>query len=165
MISFRELGPPAAGTAPPVPLHLVASYLEGDGGGGVSVAMEWGAGELAVTRFEVFGSRDAPLTAKNFRAVRFQEVIDRIKASASMALQHEASGIRSMGAADLERLEGAVSQRRRLTPHLLAQVANIARANPDQPTKQVADQLYTSHRNATRWIAEAKRQGLLKEQP
>lgn len=59
--------------------------------------------------------------------------------------------------------------RRALTDSLLHQVANVARANPMDPTKQVSEQLYTSHRNATRWIKEAKARGFLasdnEEQP
>jgi len=49
--------------------------------------------------------------------------------------------------------------RRLITPALLGQVSEIVKANPDTPTKAVSRELNTSHRNATRWIAAAKRSG------
>jgi hypothetical protein len=39
----------------------------------------------------------------------------------------------------------------------LRKVAEIARQNPKHPTKSVAEKMITSHRNATRWIAAAKK--------
>jgi hypothetical protein len=55
----------------------------------------------------------------------------------------------------------AVSQRRSLDETLLAQVAAIAEAHPARPTRAVQEQLGTSHRNATRWIAAARDRGIL----
>jgi len=48
-------------------------------------------------------------------------------------------------------------RRRRITDALLQEVADIVRANPTEPTKAVAKQMFTSHRNATRWIAAARK--------
>jgi len=55
-------------------------------------------------------------------------------------------------------------RRRRLTDALLEEVAAAASANPDTPTQSVSVELGTSHRNATRWIAEAKRRGFITEE-
>jgi hypothetical protein len=62
--------------------------------------------------------------------------------------------------AELERLgDAAVSGRRiwrAVTPQLLWQVAEIARANPGTPNKAVMKTMHTSQRNASRWIKDAK---------
>ena len=51
-----------------------------------------------------------------------------------------------------------------MTEDLIRQVANIARANPYDPRKQVSLQLYTSERTARRWLAEARSRGILEEE-
>jgi hypothetical protein len=48
-----------------------------------------------------------------------------------------------------------------VTDALLREVADIVRANPAEPTKAVAAQMFTSHRNATRWITTARKRGVL----
>jgi hypothetical protein len=88
--------------------------------------------------------------------------IEAIVRQAVSAIAHHAA--RNLGPQAQSAAAEAAAQsrtRRPLTDSLLHQVANIARANPYDRTKQVADQLYTSHRNATRWIGEAKRRGFL----
>jgi hypothetical protein len=64
------------------------------------------------------------------------------------------------------RLRAGASLRARqpMTEDLIRQVAEIARANPYEPRKQVALQLYTSQRTASRWLAEARRRGVLEEE-
>jgi hypothetical protein len=61
-------------------------------------------------------------------------------------------------------LEGsalAALGRRSVTEALLREVADIVQANPAEPTKAVSAQLFTSHRNATRWITAARKRGIL----
>jgi hypothetical protein len=55
----------------------------------------------------------------------------------------------------------ARKKHRRLTDPLLLQVAAVVRSAGHQPTKRVAKELFTSHRNATRWIAAARVRGFL----
>jgi hypothetical protein len=61
-----------------------------------------------------------------------------------------------------ERVRGSRAHRP-ITDALLAQVVNIYNANKDggSPTVAVAEQLYTSHRTATRWVQAARDKGLL----
>jgi hypothetical protein len=57
---------------------------------------------------------------------------------------------------------GTVRQRRRVVnAQLLRQVAEVVKANPDAPNQAVRAQLFTSSRNASRWIGEARSQGYL----
>ncbi len=61
----------------------------------------------------------------------------------------------------------AVAARRRHQPASdteLKQVAQIVRSNKYDPRKQVARELPVSERTASRWIAEARRRGLITEE-
>jgi hypothetical protein len=40
----------------------------------------------------------------------------------------------------------------------------IAKENPGRKTRAVEEQMHTSHRNASRWIAEARKLGFLTEE-
>lgn len=55
-------------------------------------------------------------------------------------------------------------KRQPFSDDLLAQVAKIVKRNPYDPRKEVAATLHMSDRTASRWIAEARRRGLLDEQ-
>ncbi len=58
----------------------------------------------------------------------------------------------------------ATRQYRRVDVGLLRQVADIASVNAYNPRRQVAEELHTSERTASRWIAEARRRGLITEE-
>lgn len=65
---------------------------------------------------------------------------------------------------DLKPAEAPQSRRRIVTPALLKEVAEVYRAahvagNP--PTVAVAEHFSTSHRNAARWVGEARKAGIL----
>jgi len=59
--------------------------------------------------------------------------------------------------------EATGNRRRTITAQLLEDVRSIYLKAEHAPTRAVAEQLHTSHRNATRWIAEARQRGLLTE--
>jgi len=57
-----------------------------------------------------------------------------------------------------------IRQRRAVTHELLEEVARIYLADESgAPTRAVSGLLFTSHRNATRWVAEARSRGLIPE--
>lgn len=58
-------------------------------------------------------------------------------------------------------LAARARSRRPMTDSLLRQVASIVRANPYEPRRSVAEQIPTSERTASRWIAAARERGLL----
>lgn len=53
------------------------------------------------------------------------------------------------------------ASRRKVTPELLAQVAEVYRANPDRPAEAVEMAFATSTRTAFRYISMAREQGIL----
>ncbi len=144
----------------PVPPRARSSWIE--------VVFELHDRTPVVTEFTVHRSVDDPLTPKGFREIRFTEVVERVvgEAAAHMAARAGRSFPTEMSDAEHAAQLASVSpfQRRRVTDDLLRQVADIARNYPTEPTKQVAGQLFTGHRNATRWIAAAKHKGFLKEE-
>jgi hypothetical protein len=92
-------------------------------------------------------------------------VFDHVVVAAAHQVEVEEGGDTFMSEDAYERLHANVRNRRRLiTDSLLAEVAQIVRGNPSQPTKKVAEQLFTSHRNATRWISVARQRGYLNEE-
>ena len=126
----------------------------------VFVTMDLVGSRLAVTRFELVGTRDEPhISAQAFRAVRFQEIVERIAGSAALSVgAHAAEDQRIAG-------KSAVGGRRRPDDaELLRQVAEIVEAHPDEPNKAVRDQLHASTRTASRWIGAARRAGYLSEE-
>lgn len=158
------------GDGDPLPSHLKAAYLEMDDQPdaadaatalpvAVFVTMQLAGDRLAVTRFELVGTADEPhVSAQTFRAVRFQEIVERIAGSAALSLgTYVAEDQRGAG-------KSAVGGRRRpVDAELLSQVAEIVKAHPDKPNQHVQDQLHASPRTASRWIAAARRAGYLNE--
>lgn len=53
---------------------------------------------------------------------------------------------------------------RRVDRDLLEKVAHHVLSSPEAPTKAVQENLFCSHRTASRWIAEARRQGVIDAQ-
>lgn len=102
-----------------------------------------------------------PITATSLRDVPFEDMTRRAIEAAGRAAAHW-SGRPESG--DDAGVAAALARRRRpMTDALLRRVAQVARINPYDPRHQVAEQLSTSERSATRWIAEAKRRGFLEE--
>jgi hypothetical protein len=62
------------------------------------------------------------------------------------------------------RVAELANRRRQVTDSLLARVATIARDNPDAPGKAVADQEHVSRRQASRYMAAARKRGLLDQE-
>ena len=60
-------------------------------------------------------------------------------------------------------LEARRSARRKITPELLAQVAEAYNSDPDRPAKKVEQAFGVRPRTAYRYISEARKQGLLAE--
>jgi hypothetical protein len=58
----------------------------------------------------------------------------------------------------------ATRQYRPVDMGLLRQVADIVTVNTYNPRKQVAEELHTSERTASRWIAEARRRGFVTQE-
>jgi len=122
-----------------------------------------------------------PITAKALRSFSLEKAISQAVAMVAEKAWYVAT-MRSPGGVD-KVTEGLYAQvglrpgadnpivraskaaqamsRRRVTDSLLREVAQIAQTNPVEPTKAVAAQLFTSHRNATRWITTARERGLL----
>jgi len=148
----------------PLPAHFKAVYVEQTGGD--SPLPPWQATSSYEFEIDVVDGR--PVVAQfiarrpdpDLRELPYQEVLEHVVGAAAHITGARAGDMDGLiSDEDAEALRAGMSgyRRRRLTDSLLHQVANVARANPDQPTKQVAAQLYTSHRNATRWIAAAKK--------
>jgi hypothetical protein len=131
-------------------------------------------GQPGVLRVTVLPEdEDQVLSAAPLRQAKWQQVFERVVASGGMvaAMEVRKRGEHPPGPTERtvtfeeehEAKEAALGQfrRRAITDSLLMQVAEVARAHPDTPTKAVQDELHTGHRNATRWIATARRRGFL----
>jgi hypothetical protein len=124
-------------------------------------------------------SSSRAITAADLRSIRFDHLVEVVvRALANHLWVTDAlsapDGIDRVGQGLYARLAGTepewrksedgaatMLRRQRLTDDLLRRVAEIARKHPERPTKAVEEQLFTSHRNATRWIAAARERGLL----
>lgn len=136
----------------------------------VHLRLEIVEGQPAVTAFGLGGSI---VKASDLRDVPFAEIA---KQATELAARAAAVTLRAVTGSDTVTLDelneiadqaGAhaidVGGRRVVSDKLLEKVAQIYRINEanGNPTQQVANQLNTSHRNATRWVAIARERGLL----
>ena len=85
--------------------------------------------------------------------------LDRIFKNACKLAGEQAQARRQRLADEESAARAAAGGRRRpaTTSDFLKQVAEIARQNPNAPTRAVSERLYMSHRSATRWIARARK--------
>ncbi|HVA73118.1 MAG TPA: hypothetical protein VNF71_00960 [Acidimicrobiales bacterium] len=117
------------------------------------------------------------ILAPRLRQARWQQIFERIIAHAGMAAAMRLRHLSDHPPGPSERTltfeeeqaakDGAVGpyRRRPITDSLLRQTAAIYMANRyGAPTRAVHEQLFTSHRNATRWIAEARKRGFITEE-
>jgi hypothetical protein len=129
-------------------------------------------GQVVLTQLDIRRAvEDSSITASTLRFLKVDELIRAGVAVVLMRMfadQRLASGWRPSTPdersriADLAERANQSRHRRVVTDALLHQVANIYRANEaGAPTIQVAEQLFTSHRNATRWVALARERGFL----
>ncbi|HUZ20623.1 MAG TPA: hypothetical protein VMU75_08650 [Acidimicrobiales bacterium] len=115
----------------------------------------------------------ADLTPAALRKLDWPLIFERVRfwatSAAAMGIRPDlgegiVSGLSDLTADEarsIERVAEGDVRRRRVNDALLRDVAAIVRANPAEPTKAVAAQRFTSHRNATRWIATARERGFL----
>lgn len=155
---------------------VVAAELPGWPDMSLQLAVE--GGKLVLTRLELVRSdsqvplsqaavRDLPLTAitkeVRRRIVAAFSVLDQLGGGDGTAARIAA--LPGAGRTADESAARGPSRRRAVDETLLGQVAAIVTAHPARPTRAVQEQLGTSHRNATRWIAAARRHGVLAEAP
>lgn len=107
-----------------------------------------------------------PLTPTMLHDLNFGKIFDRaIRHGGYIAVDADTEFVdRQAASASAQRAAALARRRQPLTDALLAQVVNIVRHNKYDPRKQVASMLYVSERTASRWIAEARRRGLLDEE-
>lgn len=127
-----------AETGPPITPTLLRSLPLGEI---TEQAIQWVVTEAWARREQAAGRlRFPPQDPEDFD--RLLVAWDRLEPN-----RHQASQVRRMRTVDDE---------------LLREVADVySKDNTGKPTVAVAEQLYTSHRNATRWVALARRQGFL----
>jgi len=108
---------------------------------------------------------DPEITATTLSDIPLRQIADDIaEAMAGVALvfglvdqQPDEDAIAVAGESAL-----AIRRRRTITDELLREVAHVYESDTTgAPTKAVSDQLFTSHRNATRYVALARERGLL----
>jgi hypothetical protein len=104
------------------------------------------------------------ITASDVHKIALESIVrDAIRSvAASLAITDWSETDQSTAAAAAE---AAIRTRRRrvLDDAFLNSVAKVAMDNPDRPTRAVAEELFTSHRTATRWIGEARRRGFMED--
>ena len=134
-------------------------------------------GVPVVRRFSVDGEA---LTPQVIRDLSSSSVVDELvrQAAEMVVVLRRAENLKEQGVPyrfldegerqDLGRVGEQAMENRRpwraVTPDRLRRVAEIVRANPGAPNKAVMAQMYTSQRNATRLIAEAKQRGFITEE-
>ena len=95
-----------------------------------------------------------PMTIRRFPAGRlFEDCVSLL----ALAVARKAADREEVE----ERARRTVRRRRVISDELLKEVADHARANPRAPTTEVKERMFTSHRNATRWLGLARKRGLL----
>lgn len=100
------------------------------------------------------GAYTGSLTSKNLRIA-----LDRTFKSACERAAWQATRLKDLAdEEDAAAARAAVGRRRQgRGSDFLKQVIEIARQNPEAPTRAVSERLYMSHRSATRWIATARK--------
>lgn len=150
---FRAIYVPHDSTATtPRPPHLASDFVEAE--------IEVVDGVGVVTNLTLHG-RVTKSTLRDLGG-SFDQLVDLLLASAAHLLAIEDG---SELETDLDPVldDLAKLRRRRIDVDLLRQVAEVVRSNPKKPTEGVQRTLHTSHRNATRWISEARRRGFIEE--
>ena len=132
------------------------------------------ADEVVLTRLTVLPGDDTHrLTANAVRNLPLKKVTDEAIRQIAMlaAIGQEEPGhpyrfLSAPGDGSFGIAPGVISSRRRrlIDDELLTAVAEVVRSNPVRPNDAVHKQMHTSTRNASRWIAEAKRRGFLNEE-
>jgi hypothetical protein len=124
---------------------------------------------VAITRLVhgQHGPEQVELTPTILHNLNFGKIFERaIMHGGYVALDSDGSLDGHAAAKSAAARAAALARRRQpLTDALLAQVVNIVRKNRYDPRKQVASEHYVSERTASRWIAEARRRGLIDEYP
>lgn len=131
----------------------------------IDLAMQLRDGVLVPVRWTLSSRDDHGVPPALLKRQEWQLIVERVVAKAAwQASSGERQEISDVDPALGYRAEAAalagVGQRSVDTP-LLRQVASIARANPATPAKAVAERMNTSRRNAGRWLAAARKAGLL----
>jgi hypothetical protein len=138
-------------------------------------------GEVVLDRFEVDRQAGQPgLSSQLLRDLSAKSVMNRVITdgviwAGTLGAHHERVVRKERGRyltpgehANLRQLADRTTAARRIrrtiTPELLKDVARIATENRGAPTEAVHTQMHTSHRNATRWIALARKDGYLDNQ-
>ncbi len=161
------------GGGQPFPSWALVSVLPSGSDPMVTLRLAVREGQPVATEVTLFVTGEGAVTKSDLRDLPLKEIIDRaVEKLASMGLAQTLEAERRWAPGmDLPTDEetsvrrdamALAHQRRPITDALLHQVANIYRINETgAPTKAVADMLYTSHRNATRWVAIARERGFL----
>ena len=157
-----------------MPSHGTAVYVDEANGLGITLTVEVEVGEVVFKKVEIAERPSAePITPATLRKLDWALIFERVRFYASTAataglrldrgegIASELSTITPAQARSIERVAEGDLRRRSVTDELLRRVAEIAVADRATPTKTVAAQLHTSHRNATRWIATARKRGFL----
>jgi hypothetical protein len=135
----------------------------------VRVSLEVRDGFPIVTEVTVFRldeqTRRVGITPTALHDLNFGKVFDAAVEQASfMGVGYEDPPRDKAAAQDAARRAAGLARRRvPFSDDLLAQVTTIVKENPYNPRKTVAATLHMSDRTSSRWIAEAKRRGLLDE--
>jgi hypothetical protein len=157
-----------------MPSHGTAVYVDEADGLEIRLTFEVEAGAVVFKKVEIAERPGAePIIPATLGKLDWALIFWRVKFYASTAattglrpdrgegIVSVLSAITPDQARSIERVAEGDLRRRSVTDELLRRVAEIATANRETPTKTVAAQLHTSHRNATRWIAAARKAGLL----
>ena len=144
------------------------------GGPLLEITLKVKNGQPALTYFGVRAGSDddaEPLRPFLIRALPVARIVEHVmKYVATVALMRDRFArenspwdlsVDELGKA--EEMSARLGRRRPMTDPLLQQVANIVRDNQYDPRRKVAETLFMSNRTASRWIAEARRRGLLEE--
>jgi hypothetical protein len=112
------------------------------------------------------------ITAKALSEIPLREIVDKVVGLAAMVSMRMPPLDGEGGSPAVQEWEEDVSgaadaalmsrHRRTVDDALLRRVADVYKSDMGgAPTKAVSDQLFTSHRNATRWVALARQRGFL----
>jgi hypothetical protein len=172
-VSYQNATVRASGRYVPVGDRLVPDWLEmtteGDAGGPTCearVEVRDGAPRVVHLSFTA-GNGYGEIQQKHLRRVQVDALVELL-AGFSVQVIDEAPGngyvvlgiddeVRALALRSLQEQRG----RRRLTPQLLRQVADVYLTNPAAPTKAVRERFFVSMRQATNYVQAAEAAGFL----
>ena len=163
----------ADGTVFPESIEIDVRVKDENGTAIVTVSLEVRDGRpvvagVGIWAFDTERMSPAPLSPTMLHGLNFGKVFDEAIQMGAMMGVASSTPLRTLAVVEeagaaAQRASALARRRQPLTDALLAQVVNIVHNNKYDPRKQVASMFYVSDRTASRWIAEARRRGLLEE--